>query len=183
MRRLLKRYLPDHEALAANRWLAPFGNTLFHPRLWHLNRHSAAGAVAVGLFCGLIPGPLQMLAAALCCVGFRVNLPLALVTTLYTNPLTILPLWVAAFAIGEWILGAGGGPFTSPPEWSGAWSGDALLAWLHALYGWMAGLGRPLFIGLVALASGLSVAGYMLTRLAWRSYLIRHWHSRRKRKL
>ncbi len=178
MRRLLKRYLPDHQALAANRWLAPFGNTLFHPRLWHLNRHSAAGAVAVGLFCGLIPGPFQMLGAALCCLAFRVNLPLALFTTLYTNPFTIVPLYVAAVAIGEWLLGNGAGHFTTPPEWSGG----SLVAWLEAFAGWMAGLGRPLLLGLIALASGLALAGYLLTRLAWRSYLIHHWHQRRKRK-
>ncbi len=175
MRRLLKRYLPDHEALAANRWLAPFGSTLFHPRLWHLNRHSAAGAVAVGLFCGLIPGPFQMLGAALCCVLFRVNLPLALFTTLYTNPFTIVPLYVAAFAIGEWMLGPGAGQFAAPPE-LGA---DGVGHWLLALAGWMAGLGRPLVAGLIALAAGLSMAGYMLTRLAWRTHLIHQWRKRR----
>ena len=54
MRRYLKKFLPDHEAIRANPWLRPFQSSLLHPRLWHLNRHSAAGAVAVGLFCGLI---------------------------------------------------------------------------------------------------------------------------------
>ena len=65
MRRQIRNLLPDHESIRSNRWLAPFENTLLHPRLWHLNRHSAAGAVAAGLFCGLIPGPLQMLGAAI----------------------------------------------------------------------------------------------------------------------
>lgn len=176
MRRLLKRYLPDHQALAANRWLAPFGSTLFHPRLWHLNRHSAAGAVAVGLFCGLIPGPFQMLGAAVCCLAFRVNLPLALFTTLYTNPFTIVPIYVAAFAIGERILGGSPGQFVAPPDWQ---SGH-LLDWLHALMGWMTDLGQPLALGLIALAVGLSCGGYLLTRIAWRSYLIHHWRKRRK---
>ena len=69
MRRQIRRFLPDHEAIRGNRWLAPFENTLLHPRLWDLNRHSAAGAVATGLFCGLIPGPLQMLGAAICAVA------------------------------------------------------------------------------------------------------------------
>jgi hypothetical protein len=177
MRRLLKRHLPDHESLAANRWLAPFGSTLFHPRLWHLNRHSAAGAVAVGLFCGLIPGPFQMLGAAVCCLLFRVNLPLALLTTLYTNPFTIVPLYILAFTIGEWIFGNGGGLFTEPPEWgqTGLW------AWLEALAQWMAGLGRPLILGLIVLAFSLSLTGYLLTRIAWRAYLIHHWNKRRSR--
>ena len=100
MRKLFKRLLPDHRSVSENRWLRPFASTLLHPRLWHLNRHSAAGAVAVGMFCGLIPGPFQMPGAALLCVLFRVNLPLALITTLYSNPLTIVPLYLAAFAIG-----------------------------------------------------------------------------------
>ena len=73
MRKHLKKYLPDHEAVHGNRWLRPFRYTLLHPRLWHLNRHSAAGAVAAGLFCGLIPGPLQMLGAAICAVESEAN--------------------------------------------------------------------------------------------------------------
>lgn len=85
MRRQLRKFLPDQATIRANRWLAPFQNTLLHPRLWDLNRHSAAGGVAAGMFCGLIPGPLQMLGAAICAVIFRVNLPLALLTTLYTD--------------------------------------------------------------------------------------------------
>jgi uncharacterized protein (DUF2062 family) len=49
------------------------------------------------MFCGLIPGPLQMLGAAICAVVFRVNLPLAMLTTVYTNPFTIVPLYVVAY--------------------------------------------------------------------------------------
>jgi len=177
MRRLLKRYLPDHASLATNRWLAPFGSTLFHPRLWHLNRHSAAGAIATGLFCGLIPGPFQMLGAALGCVLLRVNLPLALLTTLYTNPFTIVPLYILAFSMGEALLGRGEARFTPPPEWSG---GD-VLGGVAALADWMIALGRPLALGLVVLASCLALAGYLLTRIAWRTYLIHHWRKRRRR--
>lgn len=176
MRRLLKRYLPDHASLATNRWLAPFGSTLFHPRLWHLNRHSAAGAIATGLFCGLIPGPFQMLGAALGCVLLRVNLPLALLTTLYTNPFTIVPLYILAFSMGEALLGRGEARFTPPPEWSG---GD-VLGGVAALADWMIALGRPLALGLVVLASCLALAGYLLTRIAWRTYLIHHWRKRRR---
>ncbi|MDD3352871.1 DUF2062 domain-containing protein [Zoogloea sp.] len=179
MKKLLKHYLPTHESLARNRWLAPFGNTLFHPRLWHLNRHSVAGAVAVGLFCGLIPGPFQMPSAACCCMLLRVNLPLALLTTLYTNPLTIVPLYLLAFSIGAWIIGGEVGQFIAPP----ALADQGLLAWAHSLGDWMAHLGQPLVIGLIALAAGLAMTGYLLTRLAWRTYLVRSWRQRRlKRK-
>lgn len=176
MRRQIRRFLPDHEAIRGNRWLAPFENTLLHPRLWDLNRHSAAGAVAVGLFCGLIPGPLQMLGAAICAVMFRVNLPLAMLTTIYTNPFTIVPLYIAAFTIGQWVLPGPGHRFIEPPE-----PGDAgFVAWLQALVHWMAGLGAPLALGLLLLASGLALTGYLLMQIAWRAYLIRAWRRRNR---
>lgn len=175
MRKYLKRKLPEPETIRANRWLRPLSGTLLHSQLWHLNRHSASGAVAVGLFCGLIPGPFQMFGAALCCVLFRVNLPLALVTTLYTNPFTIVPLYLASFTIGQWILGDGR-VFTPPPE-----MGDnGLLAWLQTLLDWTIGLGAPLALGLLMLGSALAVLGYLSVRLLWRWHSARAWQSRRR---
>ena len=176
MRKHLKKYLPDHEAVTGNRWLRPFRNSLLHPRLWHLNRHSAAGAVAAGLFCGLIPGPLQMIGAALCALVFRVNLPLALLTTLYTNPFTIVPLYVVAYQIGRLAIGDGTG-FVEPP----AFDMTRFVQWTQAMQDWMIGVGKPLGIGLVLLASLLAAAGYALTQAAWRLWLIRAWRRRRAR--
>ncbi|MFN3984321.1 MAG: DUF2062 domain-containing protein [Rhodocyclaceae bacterium] len=174
MRNRLKKLLPDHETVHTNRWLRPFANTLLHPRLWHLNRHSAAGAVAVGLFCGLIPGPFQMMGAAVACVVFKVNLPLALLTTLYTNPLTIVPLYLVAYTLGALILGGQAGGFVKPPEWGE----KSLLEWVGALTHWTLNLGQPLALGLILLAAGLSLAGYFGVRAAWRVWLIRSWHAR-----
>ena len=167
MRRSLKHFLPDPDIIRSNRWFAPFANTLLHPRLWHLNRRSAAGAVAAGLFCGLIPGPLQMLGAIICAVIFRVNLPLALLCTLYTNPFTIIPIYMLAFEIGRAVLG-GTANFTAPP----AMNGD-MLGWIPALTHWVIGLGKPLALGLVLLASLLATLGYLIMRIIWRYWLIR----------
>jgi len=174
MRRHLKKYLPNHETIRRNRWLRPFESSLLHPRLWHLNRHSAAGAVAAGLFCGLIPGPLQMLGAAICALVFRVNLPLALLVTFYTNPFTIVPLYLAAYQIGRLFLGEGNG-FITPP----AFNPTDMVAWTTAMQAWMLAVAKPLGIGLVALASGLAVLGYFATRAAWRIYLVAAWRRRR----
>jgi len=176
MRRQLKRYLPNHDAVHGNRWLRPFRNSLLHPRLWHLNRHSAAGAVAAGMFCGLIPGPLQMLGAAICALVFRVNLPLAMFVTLYTNPFTIVPLYVLAYQIGRLATGDSAG-FVEPP----AFEATRFIQWTQAMQEWMLGVGKPLGIGLVLLAIMLAVAGYFLTKAAWRIYLIRAWRQRRRR--
>lgn len=167
MRRHLKRFLPEHEAIRCNRWLRPFAGLLCHPRLWHLNRRSAAGAVAAGLFCGLIPGPFQMLGSAICALLFRVNLPLAMATTLYTNPVTIVPLYLAAYEIGRLALGDTGSFVLPPdPDWSN------LLAWSQNVLAWIAGVGKPLGIGLVLLAAGLAAAGYLATRGLWRLHLL-----------
>lgn len=177
MRKLFKRLLPDHRSVSENRWLRPFASTLLHPRLWHLNRHSAAGAVAVGMFCGLIPGPFQMPGAALLCVLFRVNLPLALITTLYSNPLTIVPLYLAAFAIGSLISGDGEVDFIPPPEFAGF---DPV-RWASDLAAWAGELGGPLVVGLIVLAATLSMVSYLAVRWGWRLWLIRQWRQRRRR--
>lgn len=178
MKKALRRFLPRHDAVRENRWLKPFSGTLLHPRLWYLNRHSAAGAVAVGLFCGLIPGPLQMPGAAIFCVVLRVNLPLALIITLYTNPLTIVPLYVIAFGLGGWVLGDAGQAFLAPPEMVGM----DVAGWIGGLVHWMAGLGKPLALGLVLLAAVLSMTGYIVVRATWRVWLIRQWRRRALRR-
>ena len=174
MRRYLRKLLPGHDAISNNRWLRPFENSLLHPRLWHLNRHSAAGAIAAGMFCGLIPGPFQMIGAAICALIFRVNLPLALFTTLYTNPFTILPLYVVAFAIGRWVTGDNVS-FVEPPEFD--WS--HVIDGCQAMLAWVLGLGKPLGVGLLVLAIALAVLGYCVTQGAWRLYLIRSWRQRK----
>lgn len=177
MRKKLKSLLPDHRVVAENRWLRPFAARLLHPRLWHLNRHSAAGAVSVGLFCGLIPGPLQMLGAALGALAFRVNLPLALFTTLYTNPLTIVPLYLVGYRIGYHLLSDERG-FVPPPDFQP----ENMVAWTTAMRGWMLASAEPLALGLLTLAVGLAAAGYLVTQALWRAYLLRVWRHRQTRR-
>ena len=174
MRRTLKKYLPAPQTIRQNPWLKPFESSLLHPRLWHLNRHSAAGAVAAGLFCGLIPGPLQMLGAAACALVFRVNLPLALFVTLYTNPFTIVPLYVLSYQIGRLLLGDTSS-FIAPPSFDPS----TFVAWTSAMQGWMLQAAKPLGIGLVVLACTLAMLGYVATKAAWRFYLIRAWRQRK----
>jgi uncharacterized protein (DUF2062 family) len=132
------------------------------------------GAVAIGLFCGLIPGPIQMLGALLCAIPLRKNIPVALAVTLYTNPLTIVPLYLVAYAYGKVILGYHGPDAQIAPfEW--VWS-------LSAFWQWMLSLGKPLGIGLVALALTLAVLGYFITELAWRVYVVKAWRRRAVRR-
>src|SRR5258708_20241632 len=99
---------PDPDEPVTKPGCAPFRPWLAHPNLWPLNRRSVPGAVAIGLFCGLIPGPVQMLGALLCAIPLRKNIPVALATTLYTNPLTTVPLYLPACGCGSLLFGGWG---------------------------------------------------------------------------
>src|SRR6185503_2681043 len=111
MRKHLRRFLPAHDSIRENRYIAWCGPWLQHHNLWHLHRRSAAGGIAAGLFAGLIPGsnPVQFTAGALLAIAFRVNLPLAVAVTLYSNPFTIVPLYFAAFKLGQLVMLESGG--------------------------------------------------------------------------
>ena len=177
-RKYFRKYLPTPESLARHRWgRALLASRLHHPNLWHLHRRSVSGGVALGLFAGLVPGPLQMISAGVLAVLFRVNLPVALVTTLYTNPFTIVPLYALAYEYGAFLLGAHGkGPARFDlPEMN--WSN-----WTAVLPHWFLSLGKPFALGLPMLAMTLAVLGYVAVRILWRLAVIWEWQQRAKRR-
>jgi uncharacterized protein (DUF2062 family) len=176
-RHLFRKYLPSPESVRANRFVASFGGLLKHPMLWCVNRRSVAGGVAIGLFSGLVPGPFQMIAAALLAIPLRVNLPIAMGTTLYTNPLTIGPLYFLAYEIGKIAIPGEIEPNPAPVmDWS------HLGAWLEAFMHWVLSMGKPLALGLFILAVGLAVLGFFTVHLAWRIHVSLAWHRRRTRR-
>src|SRR5262245_24399192 len=113
-----------------------------------MNRRSVSGAVGIGLFAGLIPGPFQMLGALLLAIPLRRNIPVALAVTFYTNPFTIVPLYLIAYGYGQLLLPGERAALVAPFEVD--WGN--LSESLHGLWHWALALGKPLAIGLVALA-------------------------------
>ena len=93
----LRAKVPTHDEIFASRWLKPLAPYFNKPYFWVGSRRKVALAVAIGLFSGMMPGPTQMLTALLLAYVLRANLPVSLVMTLYTNPLTYLPLYYAAY--------------------------------------------------------------------------------------
>lgn len=178
MRKFFQRNLPSADSVRQNRWLRPFGFWLRHPNIWHLHRRSVAGGVAIGLFCGLIPGPLQMIFAALLAGMFRVNLPVAVFTTLYTNPLTIVPLYLLAYHLGEIVSGTQGGLAAAKLPFPELHWHD----WAAELRDWLVILGNPVLIGLPLLALGLAALGYFAVRVVWRVMVVLRWRARRQRR-
>ncbi len=158
-RRLIKRYLPDSREVRSHPWISRFGHRLHDPNLWHLNRRSFSGGVAVGLFCALLPFPGQMLVAAALAIALRVNLPTALVLVWMTNPLTIPPVFFGAYLFGCLLLGEV--PVTqSLSEW------QTILTRLDAV--WV-----PLLVGSLVLGGLLALLGFVGVRLLWRWYVVR----------
>ena len=177
-RKYFRKYIPDADKVRSTRLVRLFGGWLQHPNLWCLNRRSVAGAVAIGLFSGLVPGPLQMLSALLLAIPLRRNLPVALVVTLYTNPFTIVPLYLVAYGYGRMLLGSDETAKIEPfnMDWTEFWAS------MQALGAWMLGLGKPLALGLPALALTLAVLGYLVVDLAWRAWVITAWRARARRR-
>jgi len=175
---LLKRYLPDPDKIMAARSLGFLGDRLRDPSIWHLNRRSASGAVAWGLFCAFLPMPLQMVPAALGALAFRVNLPVTMVLVWLTNPLTLLPCMYLSWLVGSWLTGA---PVLD-------------MEGIRALLAHMAGLGaegqpatpglhlRTFLIGCLATGALLGGTGYVLMRLYWRWHVVRAWRARAARR-
>lgn len=180
LRRWIRHRIPRPEQFdryPITRWCKPW---LSHPGLWAINRRSVSGGIAAGLFCGLIPGPFQVGGALVWCVIAKVNLPIAFVTTLYTNPLSIVPLYVFAIAYGQLLLGEVGHVEMAPlPEWD--WSNMA--ASTHAYLDWGLGLGPALAVGLPATMVTFSAVGYVAVRLGWNLAIRLAVIRRRKRRL
>ena len=96
----------------------------------------------------------------------------------YTNPITIVPLYLIAYEIGGLTLGTHG--LTKPPALP-EWQWTNMLASMEAMGRWMMSLGAPLALGLLLLASMLAALGYVTVRGVWSVYLRRAWRARRHR--
>ena len=178
-RKFFRKYLPHADTVRSSRLVAPFAHWLHHPNLWHLNRRSVPGAVAIGLLCGLIPGPLQMLTALALAIPLRKNLPVALLTTFYTNPFTIVPLYLLAFGYGQLLLGMTQAALPVEPF---LWDWGDFAGSLRGFWAWIFALGKPLALGLVALGLTLAALGYIAVEVAWRAYVVITWRARARRR-
>jgi len=165
---LIKRLIPDHEIVRGHKHLQIFGRLLHDPNLWHLNRRSAAGAFAVGLFMAFAPVPFQMLLAAGAAIAFRVNLPLSVALVWITNPLTMPALFYFAYLVGSVFLGHPAQALEF--ELSGEWLMESLN-----------GIWAPLLLGCLICGSVASVVGYFGIRGLWRWHLVKHLKRRRDR--
>lgn len=167
-KKLIKRFMPDHTKIREHKHLRFFGTLLHDPNLFHLNRRSASGAFAVGLFMAFVPLPTQMLMAAATAILFRVNLPISVVLVWLTNPVTIPPMFYFAYLLGTWILGEPVHMEQSSFELSYEWLKQELgVIW------------QPFLLGCFVAGSVSALLGYFGIRGLWRLHLVRHYQERK----
>jgi uncharacterized protein len=169
MRSFFKRHLPERHKVQEHKYLRYFGSLLHDPNLWHLTRHSSAGGVATGLFCAFIPLPIHMIVAAALSIILRVNLPLAVLFTWITNPLTFAPIFIFAYELGSKILNRPARQLNI--DFSFHWLTEKLVI-----------LWEPLLLGCLILATLSALTGYSAVRLLWRLSLVRKWEERKIRR-
>lgn len=166
-KKLLKRWLPDHNTIRKHPHLQRFGTRLHDPNLWHLSRRSVPGAVSIGLFVAVVPLPFQMAIAAALAMIMRVNLPIAVVLTWVTNPFTTPAILYFSYRLGAWLLGQ---PvhrisFSEP-------SVDWLLGELGAIW-------APLLLGTLVCGIVAAVLGNLFVRSFWRFHVVKSWQARK----
>ena len=167
-RKTIKRLMPDPEKIKKHKHLRHLGSRLHDANLWHLNRRTASGAFAVGIFFAWMPVPMQMLLAAFCAVFFRVNLPLSVVLVWISNPITMPPMFYGAYLLGAKMMGLE----------AQAFSFELSISWLVSS---ISTIGPPFLLGCLVLCSISSAIGYGFIRIVWRLSVIKAMKERRQR--
>jgi uncharacterized protein (DUF2062 family) len=164
-RKFFKRISPDSKKLSqykSIRWL----DTLLHDaQLWGFKRTNVARGCAIGVFCCMIPMPLQMFLAAIIALLWRANLPLSVALVWISNPITMAPMFYANYKFGSWILQTPG--LNLEFEWSRAW----FFHQLHLLW-------KPLYTGSFVSGIIFSVIVFYAVQLIWAWRVKRNWLKR-----
>ncbi len=164
-KKLIKRFLPDHQTIKDQKALKVFGTLLHDPNLWHLNRRSAAGAFGIGMFFAFWPVPFQMWLSAAMAIPLRVNLPLSVATVWITNPFTMPPIFYGAYLLGTWILGAPAQKFEFELSWQ--WVVQSIET-----------IGPAFLVGCGVCSVVFGILGYFTLNNLWRYSVRRAWKQR-----
>lgn len=167
-RNFFRKISPDPAHFKQHKHLQFLGDTLHLACLWHLNRHSIAKGIAIGLFVMWLPMPFHVLMVAALAVLLRANLPVAILTAFINNPLTMAPMYYLDYWLGKHLLHGHFHPFKF----------EASLYWLtHGLpHIW-----EPLLSGTLILSTASALLGFYGIHLLWRLEIRHKLKKRRER--
>ncbi|MEH6582850.1 MAG: DUF2062 domain-containing protein [Halioglobus sp.] len=166
----LKQLAPSPAKLREFRILGIFGEWIYEPNLWHVNRYSASMAFFVGLFVAFMPIPGQMILAALLAVTLRCNLPLSVGLVWITNPLTMPAIFYLAYSVGALLIHE---PM-QPLEF------ELSISWLQESIG---AIWKPLLLGCGLCGLFFGSVGFFVISMMWRWRVVSRWRSRRRARL
>ena len=169
--RKLRALIPTRDAARNSRALRWLGPLLEREWLWHLNRRTVASGAALGVFFGIIIPVAQMPFAAAGAILLRANLPVAMLSTLVSNPFTFGPIYWLAHVLGSSILDSAerrSSTATSATDVGTAELSAASGNWIERIMD----IGAPLMLGLTLLAASGALLAYLAVRVVWRLQVV-----------
>lgn len=163
--RWIASQIPSREQLEEIRYVRPLAR---RTELFRLTRRSVPRGVAVGLLVGifaLIPG-VQIVCAALMCVPFRGNIPLAAGMTFLSNPATTPFILAASIYIGN-SLGFHADIATFNTLYNEGATVGQWTTWL------LSDAAPALVLGLAVISVVVAAVGYLLSSFVWRNMVAR----------
>lgn len=168
-RRFFRKFAIKRHQLAENRLLSPFRNLLHEPRLWGIRRRTVVPAFAMALFIAFLPFPGHPLWAALIALALRINVPIAVVTTFVSNPVTMAPMYYSAYRIGRRLLNLEPVPFNF----------ELSLDWVTQKF---VTIWQPMILGSLLLGTIAALIGYITLDTLWRMSLADYKSRKRKQR-
>ena len=171
--RWLTRHIPTRETVHEHRLLRPFAHHLSNAALWRMTRRSVPRGVAVGLFVAVLIPFMHTVIAALTAIPARANVAVAAVVTLVVNPLTIPPMYYAAYRIGSWELRHDSTLVNAAAAERFSSELSRFLFWIHHASGAIA-------LGILTMAVVCAAVGYIATSFGWAIWSRGRWRNRRE---
>jgi len=168
-RRFFRNFAFKRDRIRRQWYMAPFRHLLHDNNLWAIRRRTVVPAFSLGLFIAFMPFPGHMFIAMLSALALSINIPVAALTTLVVNPVTLGPVFYFCYRIGAMLLG------TKPR----LFQFELSLDWLSSQFGtvW-----QPLLLGCLLLGSIAALTGYIFLDLLWRASIANYLTKRRAKR-
>jgi uncharacterized protein (DUF2062 family) len=167
-RRVFKKFAFKRHELSKKWFLTPFRHMLHDHRLWGIRRKTVVPAFSLGIFVAFMPFPGHMLTAALLALALRVNIPVATLSTFFSNPLTMGPIYYFSYVVGVDLLRIPPAPFEF--EMSMEWVTHQFVS-----------IWQPMLLGCVLVGAIAALIGFVLLDVLWR-YSLHDYKSRKRKK-
>jgi uncharacterized protein (DUF2062 family) len=138
-------------------------------RFFSIRRRTVVPAFALGIFIGFLPVPGHLVIAAGASVPLRVHIPLAMISTLISNPFTLPAIYYGCFRVGQVLLGLPPQPFSF--ELSFDWVTHQFMQ-----------IWQPMLLGCLLVGAISATIGYIALDLLWRASIADYLAKRRSKK-